>query len=499
MGAVDSAVGAIAACALLFLARCRRWADRSGLVPAGSHGIAGARAAVFTGTASVQRAGDGARHTATLFGALPLLFAGFGSLIVPRGLAVDRLAGWPLAPLAFHCLAIDLAAYLVALALSLAGVAPAPGPGGGWTVYAPLSSAAPYTVSWLPISAADLALVGLRLGYVSMGLMAVSFIATLFGRKGAGTAWGAVPPSTWAFAAASIVGIVLLAAAGYEWLLITRADLGNTFFSTPEPWPFRHLSSVDLAPPLLLICGIGVASRAMEVAAGRSSVSPRLESLAIVLIAIDACAIALLPVAQLLPAPAGDFAGGTIVTAGPGLSAAAALMLSVLAALWLAVMIRGRERRLVPALWVTGALILWACALGATWFVGTRGLDRVLHDTYYTVAIEHWSVTMAACFAWFAGWYAIFTEITGRRYLPWLAALQAVLALIGTALTFGAQIWLGFMGMPRRYADYPDAFATLNFYSSIGSYLALSSIILFFGVLLLARRDADAAEGDAHN
>ena len=45
-------------------------------------------------------------------------------------------------------------------------------------------------------------------------------------------------------------------------------------------------------------------------------------------------------------------------------------------------------------------------------------------------------------------------------------------------------------GMPRRYVDYPDAYAGWNYWSSIGSYIAAVGVLVFlFGVLhAFARR-----------
>ena len=34
--------------------------------------------------------------------------------------------------------------------------------------------------------------------------------------------------------------------------------------------------------------------------------------------------------------------------------------------------------------------------------------------------------------------------------------------------------------MPRRYADYPDAFAGWNYISSVGSYVAVAGLAVFF-------------------
>ena len=55
--------------------------------------------------------------------------------------------------------------------------------------------------------------------------------------------------------------------------------------------------------------------------------------------------------------------------------------------------------------------------------------------------------------------------MTGRMYPEWAGKLHFWAMFIGANLTFFPQHFLGRQGMPRRYIDYPEAFAYWNYVS----------------------------------
>src|SRR5690606_34459762 len=118
---------------------------------------------------------------------------------------------------------------------------------------------------------------------------------------------------------------------------------------------------------------------------------------------------------------------------------------------------------------------------------------RVLHDTYYVIAHFHYVLSLGAAFAIFAAFYFWFPKMTGYLYNERLGQIHFWLMFVGVNLVFFPQHFLGLAGMPRRYADYPDAYAGWNAVSSIGAYVSTAGLVVFFIALaeaFLRRRPA---------
>jgi cytochrome c oxidase subunit 1 len=151
---------------------------------------------------------------------------------------------------------------------------------------------------------------------------------------------------------------------------------------------------------------------------------------------------------------------------------------------WIATMWGGSIQFRVPMLWAIGFIFLFTLG-GVTGVVlSNAGIDIILHDTYYVVAHFHYVLSLGAVFAIFAGIYYWLGKMSGRTYPEWAGQLHFWTTFIGVNMTFFPMHFLGLQGMPRRYIDYPDAFAGWNYVASIGAYLSFASTLFFVAMLL---------------
>jgi cytochrome c oxidase subunit 1 len=149
---------------------------------------------------------------------------------------------------------------------------------------------------------------------------------------------------------------------------------------------------------------------------------------------------------------------------------------------WIATMWGGSIRFDTPMLWAIGFLFVFTVG-GVTGVVcASAGIDEAIHNTYYIVAHFHYTLSLGAVFSAFCGFYYWIGKMSGRPYPEALGKLHFWLTFIGVNLIFFPQHFLGLSGMPRRYPDYPDAFAGWNYVSSIGAYISGIAFLVFLYV-----------------
>jgi cytochrome c oxidase subunit 1 len=127
--------------------------------------------------------------------------------------------------------------------------------------------------------------------------------------------------------------------------------------------------------------------------------------------------------------------------------------------------------------------------------LANAGVDRSLQDTYYVVAHFHYVLSLGAIFAIFAGWYYWFPKMFGYMYSEFLGKLHFWVTFIGVNIIFFPMHFLGLAGMPRRYADYPDAYHLWNYVASMGSYISGVGVLIFLvGMVYAFIRKEKAAD-----
>ncbi len=340
----------------------------------------------------------------------------------------------------------------------------------GWTFYTPFSTAFSNT----KVIEAGVAI--FIAGFSSI-LTGLNFVVTIHRMRAPGMTWSRLPLFIWAHYATSIIQLLGTPVLAITLLLVVFERVFHLGIFDPtrggDPLLFQHLFWFYSHPAVYIMILPAMAVESEVVAC-----FTRKRIFGYKFVAMSSIAIAVF---------------GFLVWAHhmfvAGISLYAALIFSALSYLvavpsaikvfnWTATMYKGSITFTTPMLYAFGFIGLFTMGGLTGLFLAALGIDVHVTDTYFVIAHFHYIMVGGAVMGYLGGMHFWWPKISGRMYPEWLGKFAALIVFLGFNLTFFPQFILGYMGMPRRYWQYPPEFQVLNVLSTAGSTILAVGYVL---------------------
>jgi len=331
----------------------------------------------------------------------------------------------------------------------------------GWTFYTPYSSI--YANTHVLTAAFAVFIVGF-----SSILTGLNFIVTIHKMRAPGLTWFRLPLFLWSIYATSVIMVLGTPVLAITMLMVAAERLLHVGIFDPalggDPLLFQHMFWFYSHPAvyIMVLPGMGVVSELIACFA-------RKRIFGYSFVAFSSVAIAILSFLVW---------GHHMFVAGQSIYAS--LIFSVLSFLvaipsaikvfnWTATLYKGSISYQAPMLYALGFIGLFTMGGLTGLFLASLAVDVHVSGTYFIVAHFHYIMVGGTVMAYMGGIHFWWPKITGRLYPDGWARFAALVIFVGFNLTFFPQFMLGYLGMPRRYATYPQEFQVLNVMSTAGA------------------------------
>jgi len=350
----------------------------------------------------------------------------------------------------------------------------------GWTFYAPFSTSFSNTMVVTAAAAAFIA------GFSSI-LTGLNFIVTVHTMRAPGMTWGRLPLFIWSHYATSLVILLGTPVLAITLVLMAAERIWRVGIFDPalggDPVLFQHLFWFYSHPAvyIMVLPAMAVISEIVPCFSRRPIFGYRF-------VAAASLAIAVL---GFLVWGHHMFVAGQSMYAGMVFSIIS-FVVGIPSAIkvfnWTTTMYKGSIRFDTPMLYALGFIGLFTIGGLTGLMLASLAIDVHVHDTYFVVAHFHYIMVGGTVMAYLGGIHFWWPKMTGRMYSEIWGKLSALVVFVGFNLTFFPQFLLGYLGMPRRYYEYPPEYQVLNVMSTAGASILAVGYALPLVYLLLSLR-----------